>query len=163
MIEPAKPSDAEDLRNLALRSDIDAWSIEDYSAESVRADSIVLKAINDERIIGFLLARIIPGISSAPEAEIYNIAVSSANRRSGIASEMFTRLLEMLREKKVARIWLEVRAGNDSAIAFYHKNGFLAEAIRPDMYANPAEDGLVMRCELFDPDSVNNGLDSSGE
>lgn len=148
MIQPATPSDAEELRRIAIDSKIDAWSIEDYSSETQRWDSIVLKAIDDEQIIGFLMARIIPGVSDTDEAEIYNIAVLSAYRRRGVANAIFTHFSDILREKGVAAIWLEVREGNTSAIAFYLKNGFLVEATRREMYTNPTEDGLVMRCEL---------------
>lgn len=148
MIQPATPSDAAELRRIALDSEIDAWSIEDYSSETQRPDSIVLKAVDGEQIIGFLMARIIPGVTEKDEAEIYNIAVLSTYRRRGIANAIFAHFSNILQEKGVTGIWLEVREGNISAIAFYRKNGFLVEAIRRDMYTNPTENGLVMRCEL---------------
>jgi ribosomal-protein-alanine N-acetyltransferase len=148
VIQPATPSDAVELRRIALASGIDAWGIDDYSSETQRPDSIILKATDGEQMVGFLMARIIPGVSEAAEAEIYNIAVSSAHRRLGIANAIFEHFSHILQDKGVTGIWLEVREGNGSAIAFYRKNGFLVEATRRDMYSDPTENALVMRCEL---------------
>lgn len=148
MIRLAEQENAETLRAIALASAIDAWSVKDYKDEIKKPDSIVIVWSENDRIEGFLLARIVPGISTLDDAEIFNIAVSEHFRRRGIAKEMFRQFECIMADRKVSNVWLEVRAGNDPAIAFYTSLGFISETLRRKLYSNPTEDGLVMRLEL---------------
>lgn len=42
-------------------------------------------------------------------------------------------------------LWLEVRASNEGAIAFYEHAGFMVAGRRPAYYEQPAEDAILMR------------------
>ena len=53
-------------------------------------------------------------------------------------------ILKIAENKGVARIVLEVRASNDSAIRLYERNGFVQCGMRKGFYEFPKEDAYVM-------------------
>lgn len=155
-VTEAVKTDASKIRELALESGIDAWSADDYADEIQRSGSFVLCIREGQRIIGFLVARQVPGAAEIPDAEIYNIAVSTGSRRSGIGSQLLSELTLRLRSKGVKDIWLEVRESNVTAIRFYADQGFTAEVTRPNFYSNPTENAVIMRLSLSESPDVNN-------
>ncbi|OGS99259.1 MAG: ribosomal-protein-alanine N-acetyltransferase [Gallionellales bacterium RIFCSPLOWO2_12_FULL_59_22] len=86
----------------------------------------------------------------ADEAELLAIGVAQAEQRKGLGSAMLAGMLDMAREKNLRRVFLEVRASNDAAIALYRRAGFGEIGLRRDYYQNASgsEDALVMACEL---------------
>lgn len=148
-IHHATKGDSQMLRQLALDASIDAWSVEDYSNEVDRHDSIVIKAVScDLEIIGFLAARMVPGNASGPDSEIYNIAVHPCFKRRGIGTLLLRACLERLRSRSVNTVWLEVRESNEEAITFYFKHGFLMVSTRKNFYSDPVENAVIMRVFL---------------
>jgi len=141
-------SDAQDIRALAVRCRIDAWSVIDYSEEIERPDSIVVKAVFQTKLIGFAVARVIPGQSSNAEADLYNLAVDTQFRRKGTGGLLFAEVVAMATEMHASDIWLEVRESNKTAISFYKAKGFVTEATRPNFYSNPTENALIMRLQI---------------
>lgn len=155
LIVEAVPANAAQLRQIAIDSRIDAWATNDYAAEIVREDAVVLCAI-DTSMVGFLLVRLVPGSTEELDAELYNIAVRVDARRAGIGTLLMNDLRRRLLEKEVATVWLEVRESNRPAIKFYEKHGFVAQVTRPNFYVNPTENAVIMSLSLNDPDSANN-------
>jgi ribosomal-protein-alanine N-acetyltransferase len=147
-VETAGFEDCESFLEIAKETNIDAWTVENYQSEITRSDSIVLKAADGNGSVGFLIARIVPGQSSAYDAEIYNIAVKVDNQRSGIGKLLLDNLIDRLRSESVESVWLEVRKSNDKAISFYKRNGFTQISRRPAFYANPVEDAVLMKINL---------------
>ncbi len=92
-------------------------------------------------------AVLMPG---AGEAELLNIAVAAAHRRRGLGQQMLGRIFEIAAAGKMSRIFLEVRASNEAAIALYRRVGFCQVGLRRGYYRNAAgsEDALVMACEI---------------
>ena len=77
------------------------------------------------------------------EGYIGNVAVNSAYRRCGIAR----RLVEVycrFAEKHLAFLSLEVRAGNQAAIALYESLAFVEAGRRKNYYQAPVEDAIIM-------------------
>ncbi|HQU92823.1 MAG TPA: ribosomal protein S18-alanine N-acetyltransferase [Pyrinomonadaceae bacterium] len=145
-IREAKVSEAPAIRRLALDVKIDAWSDAGYSDEMLRADSFVLTATANGHLLGFLVARIVPGnMADAPDADLYNIAVDPGAKRCGIGTMLLLALFEELTERGVCNVWLEVRESNHEAISFYEHYGFTAEVTRPNFYVNPTENAVIMR------------------
>ena len=66
-----------------------------------------------------------------------------------MGNALFQFLIEACQEKGITRILLDVRAGNEGAIAFYLKNGFAKDGIRKGYYggANP-EDAVLMSMDV---------------
>ncbi len=141
----ADPSDAEDLRQLAVDSGIDAWTTDDYRSEIANDNSVVLCVRTAGDLAGMLVARIVPGATENYDAELYNIAVQTDSRRCGVGSVLLSDLVDRLRDREVESLWLEVRESNRTAVDFYEKHGFKAEITRPNFYANPTENALIMR------------------
>ena len=144
----ANRSDSSAIRRLALVANIDAWSEADYSDEISRPDSFVITTTDSDVLVGFLVARIVPGTAEAPDADLYNIAVDPAAKRQGIGSRLLATLVEQLVKKSVGNVWLEVRESNAEAIAFYERHGFTAEVTRPNFYTNPTENAVIMRLRM---------------
>ena len=78
------------------------------------------------------------------EGEITNVAVAPVERCHGVGGMLLTELLKIAENKGVARIVLEVRASNDSAIRMYERNGFVQCGMRKGFYEFPKEDAYVM-------------------
>jgi ribosomal-protein-alanine acetyltransferase len=94
-------------------------------------------------ITGFLLAR-----QAADEAEVLNLAVYPANRRTGTATALLLAAFERFRAGHATRIFLEVRESNAPAIAFYQKHAFRQVGRRPNYYRQPEEAALILERSL---------------
>ena len=107
------------------------WPVSDY----LRYDCLV--AVEETAIAGFLVSRSV----AEDEREILNLAVHPRFRRRGAARA----LLEAECNRNPADAFLEVRASNQAARAFYNVMGFTEEGIRSRYYENPSESGIVMK------------------
>jgi len=96
-------------------------------------------AENDGRVAGFLAARkLVDGM------EILNLAVALASRRRGIAGQLLRTAMKWAAAEGIAKIYLEVRASNAAAKAFYQSRGFRATGTRPNYYRDPLDDALLL-------------------
>jgi|SRR5271154_765995 [ribosomal protein S18]-alanine N-acetyltransferase len=98
---------------------------------------------NDGGIAGFLVARAI-----ADEAEVLNLCIDPAKRRTGNATALVRVALAQLPRLGAKVLFLEVRETNLPAISFYEKHGFVRGGYRPAYYQNPTEAAVLMRREL---------------
>ena len=89
-------------------------------------------------VAGFLIGR-----SAADELEILNMAVAREHLRRGIGSKLLESALEVSRKAGSARVYLEVRASNEPAIALYKRHGFTECGRRVRYYRDPVEDALL--------------------
>ena len=78
------------------------------------------------------------------EGYISNVAVHPKVRRHGLADKLIDELLSRARGRSLAFVTLEVRAGNEPAIALYRKHGFLPVGRRKNYYSLPREDAILM-------------------
>jgi ribosomal-protein-alanine N-acetyltransferase len=90
---------------------------------------------------GFAITQVV-----ADEATLFNIAVSPDHQRQGLARSLLQQLFELLKQRGVATLWLEVRASNVKAINLYHSFGFNEVTVRPNYYptVNGREDAVIM-------------------
>lgn len=87
------------------------------------------------------------------EAHITNIAVLPDKRGMRFGERLLVALLQEARYRGARRATLEVRIGNEAAIALYRKYQFDAVAIRRRYYSDNDEDALVMWVnDLFSPE-----------
>ena len=123
------------------------WRMEDYFQLAHDPFGTVLVAEVDEanlpRVAGFAAFHRV-----MDEAELRNMAVDPLHQRRGIARALLSAAILELQENGVSRIFLEVRASNQPAIAFYKSMGFGLLHTRRDYYRDPAEDALVMACNI---------------
>jgi ribosomal-protein-alanine N-acetyltransferase len=114
------------------------WTEQDYRRTLAGEGSA--KCVAAE-LLGELAGFLVFQRPAPDQVEILNLAVSPAQRRKGVAK----RLLDYLLGLGAAEIFLEVRAGNEPALAFYGAAGFRPAGRRRGYYRNPVEDAVVMR------------------
>ena len=82
------------------------------------------------------------------EGSLDNIASAPSHRRDGVGAALMEEIIRRGREKGLAFITLEVRAGNGPAIGLYKKYGFAPVGRRKNYYENPREDAILMTLVL---------------
>lgn len=78
------------------------------------------------------------------EGYISNVAVAPEYRRQGVADEIIKSLSSICDSLNLSFVTLEVRAGNEPAIALYSKHGFFEVGRRKNYYVLPKEDAILM-------------------
>ena len=111
-----------------------------------------------DQIVGFVLAR-----SVVDEAEILTIAVDPDFRQSGGGRQLMEALMRQLYGNRVAKLFLEVDAGNIPALSLYQHLGFKKVGERKGYYHSAegeASLALVMQAALTaaPPDVPINGV-----
>ena len=101
--------------------------------------SLWLTALDGETVAGYIGSQSVLG-----ESDMMNLAVRPDYRRQGVGRALVERLIWELSADNHCLL-LEVRAGNDAAIALYQSLGFRQVGRRPKYYKNPPEDALILR------------------
>jgi tRNA threonylcarbamoyl adenosine modification protein TsaD/ribosomal-protein-alanine acetyltransferase len=78
------------------------------------------------------------------EGHIMNLAVRADSRGRGVGSALLAELMRAAVVRAIERVTLEVRPGNDAAIALYARTGFTGSGRRPGYYADTGEDAVIM-------------------
>jgi ribosomal-protein-alanine acetyltransferase len=111
--------------------------------EKGAAERISLVAEEEGELRGFLVARI-----AGDECELENVVVAESSQRRGLGSKLIRALIDEVSDRKVARIFLEVRESNLAARALYLKCGFAISGRRAAYYADPREDAVLYALTL---------------
>jgi len=147
VIRPMTPADLD--RVLAIAASLPTapqWPRSAYQAAldpEAAPRRIALVAEAAGLVEGFIVASLLP-----PQAELELIAVAAAAQRRGLARWLFQVLAAELRAAQLTEVILEVRAGNQPALDFYQRMGWLVSGRRTRYYQNPEEDAILMRFEL---------------
>jgi len=137
-ILPATLRDLGSLRRIEQACFLqDAWPLLDLVAVLTYPDVIRLKAVNGEKMIGFIAADLRP---VERMAWIATVGVLPEYRRQGIALAL---LRECESRIKQPRVRLCVRPSNQAAIRLYQREGYL-EMDTWQKYYNDGESALVM-------------------
>jgi ribosomal-protein-alanine acetyltransferase len=143
MIRPVRSADLPRLAQLEELSFADPWPAELLAIELVHPRAVLLAASRErEPAVGYVAIR-----HGGGEAEILRLAVDPGERRRGVARALVQEGLERLRRAGVSVCHLEVRAGNQGAIAFYEALGFAHTGQRLRYYRD-GTDALVMSMSL---------------
>lgn len=147
--------DIDQLIEIADSLGLSRWTRYDYEEEIARNDSCLLVCSSGMAIHGFLVARVVPSATAwgGNDAEIYNLGVRTGHQGSGVGKGLLDSAVEWLLNQGVSIVWLEVRASNSRAISFYSRAGFTKEARRPNFYADPVEDAIIMSLNLKNSDA----------
>ena len=97
--------------------------------------------------VGFSLNYVHPG-----ESEILSIGVAPSFRQQGIAHYMLSHLYDICQQKNSQRLFLEVAADNQPALALYQQQGFDQIGERPNYYKNADGkrlDALILRKMIY--------------
>jgi ribosomal-protein-alanine N-acetyltransferase len=120
------------------------WTLGSYNElvskkPSVPRIALVAQDTHTGEVAGFVIARPIP-----PEAELENIGVAVGYQRQGIGQRLMRVLAGELGRTGIEKLYLEVRASNASAQAFYRSIGFVQTGLRPSYYVDAVEDAVLM-------------------
>ena len=118
------------------------WSERAIRSELSNPVAFWLVAMDGDRVVGYIGSQVV-----LDEADVMNVAVDPAYRRQGVANGLVNALVEGLSCREVCRLTLEVRASNEPAKALYEKLRFAVAGRRPNYYAAPKEDALILRKE----------------
>jgi ribosomal-protein-alanine N-acetyltransferase len=142
-------TDVDAVLQISEQLNLSRWSRSDIDSELESKDSLMLVATLADEPIGFIIGRRIPGSREGEiDGEIYNIGVLPKYHRTGIGGSLLRGFIATLRDQKIINVWLEVRAGNLSAIGFYRRYGFIEIVTRKAYYTDPVEDAIVMCLKL---------------
>lgn len=139
-IRPPRSGDLSAILRIETMSFSDPWDTASLMSE-LRVDRMrrPLCAVRGEDLVGYIMAWKV-----ADEWHVINIAVATAERRSGVG----TRLLEASLAAAVAEgcqtVTLEVRVSNEPALAFYERHDFKVIDRRARYYRDTGEDALVL-------------------
>lgn len=126
----------------------DPWSVQMLLAELENPLSLWLAAVDGGRLAGYIGSQSVPD-----EADVMNLAVDPAYRRRGVGRALMRMLTEVLRDKGITALLLEVRPSNEAAFSLYRSEGFVQVGRRKHYYLHPKEDALILRKELEDEHS----------
>ena len=148
-VSPMNEHDLLEVVEIEQSSGLSLWGWNAYHAE-LRSENRNLMWVarladatspeEKESIAGYVVARLAAG-----ELHVNNLAVRQNHRQKGIGTALLTRILEEAKYADAFVAFLEVRAGNASARAFYERCGFRVVGRRRNYYPEPREDALIMR------------------
>ncbi len=138
-LRPMKNADASAAAELERQCFSDPWGAEEFAAiEESRLDR-GFSAWRDGRMEGYVILRLVAG-----EGEILRIGVAPAGRRKGTGRQLVEAAKAAAEREKAEKVFLEVRAGNEAAIALYCRAGFVRYGVRKKYYRLPDEDAVLM-------------------
>jgi ribosomal-protein-alanine N-acetyltransferase len=149
-----KAEDAPGVKAVEVECGLSPWRVADYAQDAGRPETIAWIGVAGEAVVGFIFARLITGKENATqgsesffEIDILNLGVSPSYRRSGLGTRLLQACISRIPENRALTVFLEVRAANSAARAFYSRFGFKESGRRRNFYANPADDAVLMTLE----------------
>jgi ribosomal-protein-alanine N-acetyltransferase len=107
----------------------------------------------DKTIVGFAGLMFIDD-----EAHVNNVAVDPRWQGRGLGAAILADLVRVALERGARHLTLEVRVGNDPAIALYRRFGMAPVGVRPNYYPETGDDALIMWVRDIDTDVYDRRL-----
>lgn len=153
-IRSASAADVARIVEIERASFADPWSRESFAALLANPNVCFRVASVDppgdahrSGVVGYVVAWLV-----VDEAEIANLAVEPAARRSGAGRLLLDSALGEAAARGVRTVYLEVRESNEAARSLYASRGFDEVGRRRAYYTHPREDALVLRRRLVSGD-----------
>ena len=109
----------------------ESWNERQFEEAFKTGRSIFLFAKEKGEAVAFLLAE-----DLIDSVNLLLIATDEKYRNKKIATKLILELEKITKNKKINKIWLEVKENNYSAINFYKKNNFENIYLRRNYYKN---------------------------
>jgi [ribosomal protein S18]-alanine N-acetyltransferase len=107
----------------------------------------------DQAIVGFAGLMFIDD-----EAHVNNVAVDPRWQGRGLGAAILADLVRVALERGARHLTLEVRVGNDPAIALYRRFGMAPVGVRPNYYPETGDDALIMWVRDIDTEAYDRRL-----
>ncbi len=137
------PADLAMLSALEQAASPDPWTPHQLQAALVDSDTRVFGIEHGACLVGHVVVVRLPF-----DAELQAILVVREARRQGAAGRLLAAGIEQARTWRSERLLLEVRAGNEAALALYRRAGFGEDGRRRGYYparlGGQREDALLM-------------------
>jgi ribosomal-protein-alanine N-acetyltransferase len=131
-ILPLTLEDCRDAASLHQEAFFKGWTEKDFQAFLLDPLTHGLKIEEGKKICAYMLWR-----EMGPEAEILTLVVDPSHQQKGIGSLLLKALFNLLINKGITELFLEVAEDNHQAQSFYVKHGFVLLSKRPHYYARP--------------------------
>lgn len=146
MSEVVRPANAEEVTLLAALERAafphDPWSEVSLQKALSEKGYVVLVVECGGEVGGYLL-----GWNVLDEADLARLAVWPTMRRRGLGRSLVAAAIVHWRGAGVERVFLDVRAGNESALGLYASLGFTRDGLRRSYYPD-GEDAVLMSLTL---------------
>ena len=121
------------------------WSAAALIGSIARPISVAIGlADKNWKLVAYLIGR-----REDEHGDIDTLAVDPSKRRSGCATRLLQKALDVFADRGIVMCWLEVRESNVGAITLYKHFGFEIAGRRRNYYPRPQrEDALVMSLNL---------------
>lgn len=133
-------SDFSGLDNLQ-KSCLEKLEHQDFGYILQSKNYLVLQCKNSGKVVGFVSATV-----SFDQSDILQVCVEQSMRRQGLGKELLKRLENIMKEKGVKELFLEVNENNAPALALYSSMNFSFLSKREKYYGE--DDAIVMHKEL---------------
>ena len=147
IIRPATASELDRLAGLHAACFVESWDADAFATLLAMPGAFALLAEEPahDGPSGFLMIR---GVGD--EAEIITLGVLPQRRRNGVGRDLLAGGARESASRGARRLFLEVAADNDAALALYRAAGFTQIGKRADYYHRPDGDmaALVMACDI---------------
>ena len=130
VVEPLRAAHVEACAAIHAGAFHRGWGADEIAALLADASVVSAAATSANKLLGFVLSR-----RAVDEAEILTIAVAAGARGKGVGRALLNDHLAALDRLGVARVYLEVDAGNAAALALYARAGFARVGERKGYYA----------------------------
>ncbi|MGE0460095.1 MAG: ribosomal protein S18-alanine N-acetyltransferase [Vicinamibacterales bacterium] len=149
LVEPlAGPADLDAVLAIEEATFYNPTSREWYEAELARPEvcSVYVIRTDEASVAGFAAFWCV-----LDEMHINNLAVDPRWRGRGLGRALLRGVLAAAAARGIRRATLEVRRSNTPALGLYEGQGFTIVGVRPDYYAQPVEDALVLAAAVESP------------
>lgn len=140
ILDGSSPKTAEALYWITLKANggHTTWKISSFQMELVDPNNLYLGYEENGELLGYIGCMLI-----LDEGSINNYGVLPEHKRKGIGSKLMHQLLENCKDKRINKLFLEVRISNEAAISIYKKVGFEQIGYRKNYYVDPVEDAYL--------------------
>ncbi len=121
------------------------WNMKHFS-DCIDAGYINSGLFIESTLVGYMILSVI-----FEQAQILNFCIDPSHQKSGWGSYLMQKNIEILKEKSVLKVFLEVREGNHNARKFYKRFSFVNIGTRKKYYSkaiskdkNDREDAVVV-------------------
>ena len=118
---------------------ISPWTKEGFLTFLMKENAMFLVVEEKGRILGYCGL-----LTVLDEGDVTNVAVRRDRQREGIGNFLMESMIRLAEERGITMIHLEVRAGNETAIRLYERQGFVRDGLRKAYYTDPTEDAVLM-------------------